>query len=195
MSGTAEGPGLKIGVCGRGSFASSFIPLFKAHPLAAEVRLAEVLPERRAEQAARFGITQTYASLEKLCASDVDAVALFTQRWLHGPQALQALQAGKHVYSAVPAAITLEEVAALVGAVERSGLIYMNGETSYYYPAVLYCRERFRKGDFGRFVYSEACYTHDMSHGFYPPTSTPAGTGGRRPPPSRPCSTLRTRPA
>jgi predicted dehydrogenase len=27
---------------------------------------------------------------------------LFTQNWLHAPQAVQALNAGKHVYSAVP---------------------------------------------------------------------------------------------
>ena len=80
--------GLKIGVCGAGSFASSFIPLFAAHPAVSEVRLAEVMPERRRAQAERFGLTQTYASLEELCASDVDAVAIFTQRWLHGPQAV-----------------------------------------------------------------------------------------------------------
>src|SRR5205085_12077003 len=127
-------------------------PLFKAHPLVEEVCLAEVLPERRAEQAERHGIRRTFASLEDLCASDVDAIALFTQRWLHGPQAVQAVRAGKHVYSAVPAAITLDEVAALVSAVEETGRTYMNGETSYYYPSVIYCRERYRHGDFGRFV-------------------------------------------
>ena len=159
-----------------------------------EVRLAEVLPERRAEQAARFGIARTYASLDELCASDVDAIALFTQRWLHGPQAVQALEAGKHVYSAVPAAITLEEVADLVRPSSSTGLVYMNGETSYYYPSVLYCRDRFARGDFGRFVYGEACYTHDMSHGFYAGLpALAAATSGRRPPPSRRCSTPPTR--
>lgn len=159
--------GLRIGVCGAGSFASSFIPLFQAHPLVAEVYLAEVFPARRREQAARFGIQRSFASLEELCASEVDAVALFTQRWLHGPQALMALRAGKHVYSAVPAAVTLEEMAALVRAVAETGQTYMVGETSYYYPAAIYCRERFRRGDFGRFVYGEGEYLHDMTHGFY----------------------------
>jgi predicted dehydrogenase len=38
------------------------------------------------------------------------------------------------------------------------------GETSYYYPAAVYCRERFRAGDFGDFVYGEGSYYHDMSH-------------------------------
>ena len=159
--------GLKIGVCGAGMFASSFIPLFKAHPDVDEVRIAEVFPERGAEQARRFGIERVYASLDELCESDVDAIAVFTQRWLHGPMAVKALKAGKHVYSAVPAGITVEEIAELVETVRETGLTYMLGETSYYYPATLYCRQRFANGDFGSFVYGEAEYLHDMSHGFY----------------------------
>ncbi len=159
--------GLKIGVCGAGRFAGSFIPLFKAHPAVEEVCLAEVFPDRRREQAARFGIERTFADLDDLCRSDVDAVAIFSQRWTHGPQALQALRAGKHVYSAVPAGVTVEEIATLVEAVQATGLTYMMGETSYYYPATIYCRKRFQRGDFGRFVYGEGEYIHDMSHGFY----------------------------
>jgi predicted dehydrogenase len=159
--------GLRIGVCGAGAFSACFIPLFKAHPLVEAVSIAEVDPGRRGAQAARFGVEETCDSLDALCDSDVDAVALFTQRWLHGPQAVQALRAGKHVYSAVPTAATMEELRALVEAVEETGLMYMLGETSYYYPSNVYCRERFRKGDFGRFVYGEGEYYHDMSHGFY----------------------------
>lgn len=159
--------GLKIGVLGAGQFANAFIPLFKAHSQVDEVCLAEVFPERRKEQADRHRIARTFASLDELCASDVDAIAIFTQRWLHGPQAVQALRAGKHVYSAVPAGITVDEIGTLVETVKATGLTYMLGETSYYYPATLYCRDRFRKGDFGGFVYGEAEYLHDMSHGFY----------------------------
>ncbi|HZQ09002.1 MAG TPA: Gfo/Idh/MocA family oxidoreductase, partial [Anaerolineae bacterium] len=107
------------------------------------------------------------STLDELLASDVDAVALFTQRWMHAPQAIQALRAGKHVYTAVPAAITVEETEQLIEVVKTTGQMYMVGETSYYYPAAIYCRERFRNGDFGKFVYGEAEYLHDMSHGFY----------------------------
>jgi predicted dehydrogenase len=159
--------GFRIGICGAGAFASAFLPLFQAHPDIDDVVLAEVLPERRQEQAARFGIRRTVADLDALCASDVDAIALFTQRWLHGPQALQALAAGKHVYSAVPAGVSLDELRALVRAVDETGLTYMMGETSYYYPTTIYCRRQFQSGAMGRFVYGEAEYLHDMSHGFY----------------------------
>ena len=40
-----------------------------------------------------------------------DAVVIITQNWLHGPQAVHALRAGKHVYSAAPTGITVEEIA------------------------------------------------------------------------------------
>lgn len=158
--------GLKIGVVGTG-FAQAFIPLFQAHPLVEEVALAELIPERRNQTAARFGLARTYPSLDDLCRSDVDALAIFTQRHLHGAQTLQALRAGKHVLCAVPMASSLEDIAAIIDEVEKSGLVYMTAETSYYYPSTVYCRNRFAKGDFGSFVYGEAQYLHDMSHGFY----------------------------
>jgi len=82
---------VKIGVLGGGSFAREFIPLFQAHPDVSEVVLAEVMPERRQEVAAEFGLERTATSLDELCAIDVDAVAIFTQRWLHAPPRLRRL--------------------------------------------------------------------------------------------------------
>ncbi len=105
---------LKIGVCGAGGFGKAFMRLFKAHPLVDEVSVAELLPERRQKLREGFGIDKIFDSLDDLCASDVDAIAIFTQRWTHGPLAIKALRAGKHVYSAVPTAVTIEELHELV---------------------------------------------------------------------------------
>jgi predicted dehydrogenase len=158
---------MKLGIVGTGSFAQGFIPLFKAHPLVDHITLCDLDSEKLAQNAAKHAIKDTSPSLEKLCATDVDAVALFTQNWLHAPQAISALEAGKHVYSAVPSSIDIEETQALVDAVEHSQKIYMLGETSYYYSGVLYCRQRYQQGDFGRIVYAEAEYFHDWDHGLY----------------------------
>lgn len=159
---------LRICIVGTGQFAQCFIPLYKAHPLVGEVTLCDVLPERLAVEAGRFGIARTFSRFEDvLKAPDIDAVAIFTQRWLHAPMALKALAAGKHVYSAVPAATTLEELHQLVEAVKRTGLVYMMGETSLYYGSHLFMKEKWAAGEFGRFVYGEGEYYHEMSHGFY----------------------------
>lgn len=159
--------GIQVGIVGVGSFAQGFIPLLKAHPLVDRVILCDLDAEKLRANAERHGIPDTLPSLDALCASDVDAAVIITQNWLHAPQAVQALEAGKHVWSAVPAGISTDELDHLVHTVERTGRIYMLAETSYYYPAVLYCRDRFRRGDFGRVVYAEGEYYHDFDHGLY----------------------------
>ena len=95
-------------------------------------------------------------------------MAIITQPWLHAPQALAALEAGKHVYSAVPIITVpdgdeiLEWCDRLVRAVERTGLHYMLGETTFYRPESMYCRRRSAEEAFGRFVYAEGEYFHDV---------------------------------
>lgn len=159
--------GIKVGMCGVGSFSRHFIPLFKHHPLVDEVTLCDLDPRKLKEMSDKFEVPKTCPSLDELCQSDVDAIVIITQHHIHGPQAVQALKAGKHVYSAVPSAVTLDEITELVKTVEETGRIYMIGETSYYYPCTIFCRERFRKGDFGDIVYSEGEYLHDYEHGMY----------------------------
>lgn len=171
--------GIKIGLCGAGQFGSVFVPVFQRHPDVDDVYLADVLPDRLAQQAAKLGVRQTFDSLESLCESDCDCIALFTQRWMHAQMAIKALKAGKHVYSAVPAGVTLEELAQLVETVKSTGLIYMLGETSYYRAQTTYCRDRFLRGDFGKFVYGEGQYHHDMAH-FYAPYMHSGGAEWKR---------------
>ena len=89
--------GMKIGICGLGYFGVCFTRLFQAHPLVDEVVLADVIPERASEEAKRLGVRRVLGSLDDLCRSDVDAIAIFSQRQLHASHSLQALAAGKHV--------------------------------------------------------------------------------------------------
>ena len=156
----------RLAVIGGGQFSSSFIHLFQAHPFVEEVGLVELNPERRASIAAKFSIKQTFASLAELWESDFNAVAIFTPRWTHAQIALEAIQNGRHVYTAVPMGITQEEISQLVEASSKTKLTYFMAETSFYYPAVVFSRKKFAQGQIGKFVYGEGEYLHDMSHGF-----------------------------
>jgi len=157
---------LRLAVIGGGQFSSSFIHLFQAHPFVEEVGLVELNPERRASIAAKFSINRTYVSLAELWESDFNAVAIFTPRWTHAQIALEAIQNGRHVYTAVPMGITQEEISQLVEAASKTKLTYFMAETSFYYPAVVFSRKKFAQGELGKFVYGEGEYLHDMSHGF-----------------------------
>jgi len=157
---------LKVAIIGGGQFSASFIHLFQAHPMVQEVGLVEPNNERRESVSAQFSIGQSFDSLEKLWGSDFNAVAIFTPRWTHAQIALEALKNGRHVYTAVPMGITHEEVTQLVDVASKTKLTYFMAETSYYYPAVVFSRQKFASGQMGSFVYGEGEYLHDMSHGF-----------------------------
>ena len=156
-----------IGVVGVGQFGAQFAHLFDLHPGVSSVYAVDDVAERAAAAVDRFSLAGVVPSFEDLLASDVDAVAIFTQRWTHGPLVEQALRAGKHVYSAVPMAIAEDEIGRIIDAVRETGLVYMMGETSYYNPATVYARGQHAAGKFGRVFYSEGDYVHDMDLGFY----------------------------
>lgn len=158
---------ISIGIVGAGQFSGSFASLWAAHPNVSGLRVTDLEPERAETLAAQLNGAEVDASFEDMLASDVDAVAIFTQRWTHGPLVVQALQAGKHVYSAVPMAVEITEIETIIAEVERTGLTYMMGETSYYNPATVYMREKIRNGELGRIFYTEGDYVHDMDLGFY----------------------------
>ncbi|MDR6988124.1 putative dehydrogenase [Paenarthrobacter nitroguajacolicus] len=156
-----------IGVVGVGQFGSQFAHLFKLHPGVSAVYAVDELPERATAAQERWGLDGVMGSFEELLESDVDAVAIFTQRWTHGPLVERALRAGKHVYSAVPMAISEEEIARIIEAVRETKLVYAMGETSYYNPATVFARQQHEAGKFGRIFYTEGDYVHDMDLGFY----------------------------
>jgi predicted dehydrogenase len=168
---------VSLGIVGLGSFGGMMADLFASHPLVGRIALCDREPERIAAFATKpscqkkFSAEDAYDSLDAICRSDLDAIALFTQHWLHAPQAIQALESGKHVYSAVPiiwipdADEILEWCDKLVATVRRTGQHYMLGETTYFHAQAMYCRRQAAAGAFGDFVYSEGEYFHDVDDG------------------------------
>lgn len=158
---------ISIGIVGAGQFSGSFAALWDRHPNVSNLLITDLDPSRAEKLASRLTSAQTVPDFDALLTSDVDAVAVMTQRWTHAPFVLAALEAGKHVYSAVPMASTLTQIEDIIEAVERTGLTYTMGETSYYNPAVIWAREKIAAGELGRVFYSEGDYVHDMDNGFY----------------------------
>ena len=76
-------------------------------------------------QAKDLGVEHKYRVFEDMLASDIDAVIIATPMQCHVPQAIAALEAGKHVMSEVTAGVTMDELWWLCEAVEKSGKIYM----------------------------------------------------------------------
>ena len=91
----------------------------------------------------------------------MNAVGVYTPAPLHVWMATEAMKAGKHVISAVPAGMSIEELEQLLDCVQTTGMKYMMAETSRYRAPIMSCIEMARAGEFGTIVYSEADYHHE----------------------------------
>lgn len=169
--------GIRLGLVGLGSFGSVFAPLFKSHPLVSRVAFCDRNPASLRKFAQdpfyrdKFDPKDVYASLEEILHADLDALVIITQPWLHAPQCIAAMEAGKHVYSAVPVITlpdfdeTLDWCDRLIRASRKTGMRYMLGETTIYRAKTMFCRRMADQGAFGSFVYAEGEYMHDVDSG------------------------------
>jgi len=174
LEGTAEGQTTRllrfgfIGVGGRGTYLLRLIlQLPKVQVTAicdineANLRRAVAMAsEKHAKQPVGYskGPTDYRRLLER---EDVDAVVIATPMLLHAPMAVDALRAGKHAYSEVAAASTIDECWELVEATEKTGRTYMLAENSCYSRNVMAVRNMVRRGVFGELTYAECGYVHD----------------------------------
>lgn len=168
--------GISIGLVGLGSFGSAFAPLFKAHPLVDRIALCDCEADRIAKFAQdpffadKFDPRDAYSSLDEICRSDLDALVIITQPWLHAPQCIQAMESGKSVYSAVPLTClpdgdeVLEWCDRIIETSKRTGQLYMLGETTCFRPQAMFCRRKALANEFGDFVYAEGEYMHDVDN-------------------------------
>jgi 1,5-anhydro-D-fructose reductase (1,5-anhydro-D-mannitol-forming) len=108
-------------------------------------RLAGVLssdPQRGADYAKRHGIPRAYGSLDELCAdTEVDAVYVSTANDRHAPEALAAIQAGKHVLCEKPLAVTAADGRAMVAAAAQASVTLGVNHHLRSAPANLMARE------------------------------------------------------
>ncbi|NLG15275.1 MAG: Gfo/Idh/MocA family oxidoreductase [Lentisphaerae bacterium] len=159
----------KTRICfiGCGAFCRSFVPLFKAHPDVEYTAVCDLIPERAQKYHEMFDVPIVPTFEDAISDPNFNAVAIFVQRHLHGPLVIEALKAGKNVYSAVPVASTIEEIVEIERLVRKTGLTYSMGETGYYRACAVFCREKMASGEMGDFVYGEAQYNHDQRHFHY----------------------------
>jgi len=149
---------VRIGIVG-GRFGAGFF--WHQHPHCTVQAVSDLRPERRDRLMKVYGCSQSYESLEKLILDDsIDAVGIFTEAPNHVPHCLAALNAGKHVVCAVPAAMNLEECQQLIDAVKRTGLTFMMAETSYWQQSTISARKFFEAGEFGSLYNVLSTYRH-----------------------------------
>ena len=161
---------VRVGVIGLGYRGGSAVRRLQVIPGVEITALCEVreecLAKSVADCASKTGRKPTTYSGEEgwkaLCdSSDVDVIYNCAPWHLHAPVAVYAMEHGKHAFTEVPAAMTVEECWQLVETSERTRRHCMMLENACYDEWALLFLSLCRKGLLGELIHAEGGYLHD----------------------------------
>src|SRR3954452_23936830 len=101
--------GIRIGALGAGGFGLFAVQQFTQIPGVKLVAMAATHREAAFAMAQRFGVPDIEDADQLLAREDINLVYIATPPFLHHPQAMKALRAGKHVICEKPLALNLEQ--------------------------------------------------------------------------------------
>jgi predicted dehydrogenase len=145
-------------------FGAHFIPVWMSHPDVNRVALVDRDPNRLAEETWRYGLTESFTSLDEALASDgYDAVHLVTPPTMHAEQSIAVLESGRHCAVAVPMGMSLEDLDRVIAAAEVSERNYMMLETAVYQSEYFYAEGLRDAGELGDITFLSGAHLRDRN--------------------------------
>lgn len=115
------------------------------------------------DAAALWGVKEKFTDYQEMLEkADVDVVMIGTPSNLHASQAIYALQNGKHVYSEIPAGLSMDECRQLVESCKTAKGSYVMGENVCYMKEYMVIEEMVNRGLFGELYFAQGEYLHDL---------------------------------
>jgi len=156
------GDKVKIGLIGCGNISSAYVKGCRAFEILEVVATADLIPDLAVAKAAEHGIPHAYHVEELLADPAVDIVVNLTVPEAHAAVTLQAIEAGKHVYSEKPLAIKRDDGLKILAAAGEKGLRIGCAPDTFLGGGLQTCRKLIDDGHIGRPVGATAFM---MSHG------------------------------
>ena len=139
---------VKIGVAGAyGAFGLKHLDALANIPNAEVTAVFGPNKDKIEALATERDIASACSSFDAFLAADVDAVILSTPTQMHAEQSVQAMEAGKHTFSEIPMADSLEDAETMVAAQERTGVVGMVGHVRRFNPSHQYIRNKIDAGE------------------------------------------------
>jgi predicted dehydrogenase len=114
---------IRLAIVGCGGFGLYALQQFTQVPGVKLIGMAGTNRVAAHAAAERFGVPDIQDVDKLLARDDVDLVYIATPPFLHAPQGLAALEAGKHVICEKPLAMTLDEAGAMIKVARERGLL------------------------------------------------------------------------
>ena len=139
---------MKIALAGAGAFGEKHLDGLKLIEGVEVTSLVGRRLEPTQAIAAKYGIGHATTDLaETLARDDVDAVILCTPTQMHAAQAIQCMDAGKHVQVEIPLADSLADAEAVLAKQQETGLTCMVGHTRRFNPSHQLVHDRIMAGE------------------------------------------------
>jgi len=138
---------MRLCFVGYGSIAEEHAKAFRELP---EVEFGWVVgrdPAATEAFANQWGFERWTVNLEQGVGSDVDGVVITSPSDLHAAQAIQCLQAGKHVLAEIPVATSLADAEAVAAAARASGRCVQVAHTQRYEAPLQELRRQIEAGE------------------------------------------------
>ncbi|PMN70548.1 Gfo/Idh/MocA family oxidoreductase [Enterovibrio norvegicus] len=139
---------MKIIMVGEGAFGHKHLDALKNIDDVEVVSIAGGVEESTRATAEKYGITHWTLDLqEALAQPGVEAAIITSPTPIHARQAIQVMQAGKHVMVEIPMADSLEDAESIVRVQKETGTVAMAGHTRRFNPSHQYLNKKFRAGE------------------------------------------------
>jgi len=168
---------VRVGVVGCGTISDAYLSAddrFESYEITA---CADVEVERAREKAAEYGI-DAYDPEGLYADSDVEAVINLTPPAAHAPVIERALEAGRHVYTEKPFAVTPAEAEDLLALADRQGLRVGAAPDTFLGAGLQTARAVLDEGRIGRPVGATAAWTSPGHEHWHPTPDFFYGRGG-----------------
>ena len=153
----AGGSVIKIGVIGYGYWGPNLVRNMFEVPDTSVVAVSDIRSDRLRHVSSRYPslfVSTDYRSL--IDDPDIDAIAIATPVHAHYELALEALQAGKHVFIEKPMTSTSEQALRLIDEADRRNLVVMVDHTFVYTGAVRKIKQVVASGMLGDVYYYDS---------------------------------------
>ncbi|MDX1909503.1 MAG: Gfo/Idh/MocA family oxidoreductase [Bacteroidia bacterium] len=162
---------IRVGIIGCGSVSGMYLPHLSKSPHVELVSACDIIPERAANQASRFGIPHHYPHIDQMLAGPkFDLLVNTTDMQEHGRLNAIALHAGVNVWSEKPMANTYAEGRKLLELARDKGLRIWGAPAVVNSPQFAFMAQALNAGKLGRVAAAHAHYGHlgpDWSSFFY----------------------------
>lgn len=150
---------LGLGVIGCGRMARELVSAVRDKVAEAKVMAAfDTYAPAQEAFCGEFGLAPA-ASVEALLArDDIGAVLVASPNFLHAEHTVAAAQAGKHVFSEKPMALSVADCDRMIAACEQAGVRLMVGQSTRLMPASLKLRELAASEELGPPLYAWCSY-------------------------------------